>query len=152
LKSTGLYEFRIVGELSTFIVKVDVKSLPTRDIESEITVEEGYDVTMYVGYIDITSITVNGEVLEENQYSHTGTYLTISKDALERGENEIVINGSTTVKVTVNAISDTVITTTKDNTLLMVIVIASIVGGVLLSSIAVVTTILIMKKHKAKKE
>lgn len=151
LKSTGLYEFRIVGELSTFTVKVDVKSLPTRDIETEITVEEGYDVTMYVGYIDITSITVNGEALEENQYSHTGTYLTISKDALERGENEIVINGSITVTVTVNAISDTIITPTEDNNLLMVIVIACIIGGVLLIAIAVVTTILIIKKRKAKR-
>ncbi len=149
LKETGVYEFRIVGELSTFTIKVDVKSLPTKDYE-DVTVDEGYDVTIYVGNINITSITVNGEALDASKYTKVGVNLRISKDAFSVGENEVVINGSITIKVTVNSINS-VINIPVTKTTYVPLIVGSILGGLALVT-AIIIVIFVIRKKKLNKE
>ena len=147
LKSTGVYQFRIVGEYSTFTVEVNVTTLPTRDV-ADVVVEEGYDVNVYVGYVEINTITINGESLTEEQYTQNGLYLVIDKDVLKVGDNEIVINDSVSFTITVKSVTsiENEISYRKDY--LPIILISSISALVLAGG--TIATILFIKNKKNK--
>jgi hypothetical protein len=151
LKETGLYKFKIIGELSSFTIKVDVKSLPTTQI-SDLTVEEGFDVVIYLGNIQVNSIKVNNSLLTADEYEINGSILTIYKDKFIGGENEVVINDNisftVTVKVTTPIIEDEPV---KETNYLPLILGLSIGGGALLLSGGALTLILILKKKKGGK-
>lgn len=154
LKETGLYKFKIIGALSTFTIKVDVKTIPNSRETTNVTVDQGYDVRIYVGDLDVNSVAVNGTALTNEEYHIDGDYLVINKDKFNVGANDVVINNTTVVVVTVNAIGTPVTPAVDAQTTnnLGLILGLSIGGGVLLLSGAALAIILILKKKKANKQ
>ena len=68
---------------------------------NDLTVEKGTNVVVYVGTTPITSVAVNGVALEAEQYVVRNFTLTISHEAFKEGENQVVLNGDVSFKVTV---------------------------------------------------
>ena len=103
LPANGVYEFKIVSSSLTFTIKVDVNMASHEgklDV-SDVTVEKGNNVVVYVGTTPITSVAVNGTTLGETDYTVANYTLTISHEVFNEGENTVVINDTVSFKVTV---------------------------------------------------
>ena len=103
LPGNGIYEFKIVSTSLSFTIKVDVQMSSTESkLEvNDLTVEKGTNVVVYVGTTPITSVAVNGAALEAEQYVVRNFTLTISHEVFNEGENQVVLNGDVSFKVTV---------------------------------------------------
>ena len=103
LPANGVYEFKIVSSSLTFTIKVDVNMASHEgklDV-SDVTVEKGNNVVVYVGTTPITSVAVNGTALKEADYTVANYTLTISHEVFNEGENTVVLNDTVSFKVTV---------------------------------------------------
>ena len=101
LPESGRYEFKIVGSALTFTIKVDV-TLPSNTLTIEdVTVQKGNNVVVYVGTTPVTTVSVNGALLEANQYTLKDYTLTITHEVFTEGENTVVLNENVSFKVTV---------------------------------------------------
>lgn len=107
LPQTGEYLLRVVGRSSTFTVKVSVTSLPNVANPEDIAVQEGCNASFYIGKTQISSVKVNGSVLSANDYEVKNGVLTVKAGALSLGENNVSINDTWTVIVTVEKIAET---------------------------------------------
>ena len=113
LPESGRYEFKIVGAVLTFTIKVDV-TLPTDTLSIEdVTVQKGNNVVVYVGTTPINSVSVNGVTLEAQKYTLKDYTLTIAHEVFNEGENQVVLNDSISFKVTVLNLDEEV--TDKDD-------------------------------------
>ena len=101
LPSSGRYEFKIVGAALTFNIKVDVTLPESELVVQDLTVDLGNNVVVYVGQTPITSVSVNGTVLDSAKYSVKDYSLTISHEVFMEGENTVVLNEKVSFKVTV---------------------------------------------------
>ena len=101
LPNSGTYEFKIVGASLTFIVKVDVTLQEDTFAVSDVTIESGTNVVVYVGNNVINSVKVNGNVLDLSKYEVKDYTLNISHEVFNEGENTVLLNDSVSFKVTV---------------------------------------------------
>lgn len=147
LRETGKYQFRVLGSAYSFLINVDVLSLPTTQIQ-DVIMEEGIDATVYIGSLTVNDLAINGKEIDASKYQVKDYTLHIAKDCLALGDNEVTINGNITFHIVVNEQSETVIdkTTYEDPTGL--IVGFSVGGSLLLAGGAVAALFLVRAKRR----
>ncbi|MBR2929941.1 MAG: DUF1533 domain-containing protein [Clostridia bacterium] len=100
LLPVGDYTFRAVGSTSSYEFNVKVTAT-TETTLKDISIEQGCNAVIYLGNVEVLTVTLNGTALTEDQYKIENLMLTISADLLASEINEIVINGNKTVTVTI---------------------------------------------------
>ena len=146
LKEAGVYEFEVVGEHSTFIIKVNVSSLPSMKYETQY-VSVGEKLNLYIANNNYSEIKVNGKVLTEEQYSIKNMILTIDSSLFNEGNNTLELDGDI-VEVNLYKIPQTTFTDTVENNNQMLIIILAIAGGVILLAGAAVVVFIVLKKKR----
>ena len=150
LIENGTYRFKIVGTSYTLYINVTVNMTSHQLIISDVTTELGVDVSVYVGVNAVTSLKVNGEVVDASKYHVENYVLTISHECFKEGENEVVVNDDVTFTVTVKDLKTAQKTKNNTNTIILIVAIAG--GGVLLIGGGLaLTLVLINRKKKVKK-
>ena len=136
LIENGSYKFKLVGTAYTLYFNVNV-NISRSFVISDLTVESGVNVNVYVGNNPVTSVSVNGEALDASKYSVKDYVLTISADCFKEGDNEVVVNGSTSFVVTVKNLQTPVVepkAKSNNNGLkIALIVVGSVVGASLVA-------------------
>ena len=107
LRETGLYQFEVVGEYSSFIISVSVKALPSVQLENQ-EITAGENLNIYIGNTDVGKVILNGVELSKSQYEIHNMVLTIAPSLLNEGENTLKINEDE-VTVTVSPIDSSTI-------------------------------------------
>ena len=108
LPSSGLYEFEIRGASLSFTIKVNV-TLPESELSfSDVSIQRGTNLVVYVGKTAITSVSVNGATLDSSKYLLKDYTLTIYADSFVEGENTVELNGTYKFKVTVTSLDEEV--------------------------------------------
>ncbi|MBQ9118035.1 MAG: GH32 C-terminal domain-containing protein [Clostridia bacterium] len=107
LSKTGVYKMRAVGVDSSFEFNVTVNTIPALAWE-DLTVQEGNNVTFYVGREEVTEVTVDGEVLSTDKYQIKDGVLTIDASAFKVGDNEVTASATLSAIVTVEALATTI--------------------------------------------
>lgn len=144
LKTAGVYDFVAVGDKNSFTFAVAVSAVPSTEVKN-ITVESGCNAVIYIGNIEVSSVTLNGAELAEG-YAVKDGMLSIIAEKLSVGENSVQINGSVTVTVTVTARATSTAKAKTDNALVISL---SVVGGALaLGGAAAVATVLLLRRKK----
>ena len=100
LLPVGTYTFKAVGGTSAYEFTVTVTAV-TKTTLKDVTIEEGCNAVIYLGNIEVKSVTLNGTQLSRNQYKVENLMLTIDAELLTEEINEIVVNGEDTVTVTI---------------------------------------------------
>ena len=95
----GTYTFKAVGGSSAYEFTVDVTAVTQTTLKNMI-IQKGCNAVIYLGNVEVNSITLNGVTLTENQYKVKDFMLTIDASLLSENSNEVVINGEQTVTVT----------------------------------------------------
>ena len=148
LENNQRYQFRVVGEYLTFTFNVDVSYTPSDVYIEDVIVEQGYDVAVYIGNLDVNSVSVNGEALSEESYYIKDYVLHINQDSFQEGENEVSINDTVNFSVTVNNVNDLIVDEKIEQIVnVPLIIIISVIAGVVVIG-GVVATILISKKRR----
>ena len=143
LKSAGTYSFTAVGAKTSFDFSVTVSEAPLTQL-TDISVDVGCNAVIYTGNITVSSVTLNGVALTDG-YSVKDGMLTISSEKLSAGNNTVIINGGTSVTVSVTQAATAA--NSENNTALVISL--SVVGGVLvLGGAAAVTTVLLLRRKK----
>ena len=99
LLPVGVYTFKAVGGSSAYEFTVDVTAVTKTELK-DITVEKGCNAVIYLGNVEVDSVTLNGTELTAEQYEVRNYMLTVYAQLLTEGENTVVINGDETVTVT----------------------------------------------------
>ena len=99
LLPVGTYVFKAVGASSSYEFTVNVTAV-TKTTLKDIEIQKGCNAVIYLGNVEVASITLNGEQLTEEEYKIKDYMLTVNADLLSENVNEIVINGDQTVTVT----------------------------------------------------
>ena len=107
LLENGNYKFKVVGSLSTINVTVKV-TMSRAFVINDVTTEVGLDVSVYVGNHEINKVEINGEQLDSSKYYVHDYVLTIDSECFKEGENTVVVNSTTSFKVTVRNNSEVV--------------------------------------------
>ena len=149
LLENGEYQFKIVGSLTSFYIKVSVNASHAFAI-SDVEVESGVNVNVYVGNNAITSVKVNGEVIDEANYHVSNYTLTIDASCFKEGDNTVLVNDTVTFNVKVINKLETMTTKEKNNNLPLIIGL-SVGGSVLFIGIVVLVVILVIRPKKGKK-
>ena len=95
----GTYTFKAVGGSSAYEFTVEVTAVTQTTLQNMI-IQKGCNAVIYLGNVEVNSITLNGVTLTENQYKVKDFMLTIDASLLSENSNEVVINGEQTVTVT----------------------------------------------------
>ncbi|MBO4572666.1 MAG: glycoside hydrolase family 32 protein [Clostridia bacterium] len=96
----GVYTFKAVGGKTSYSFTVNVETVAETEIP-DVRVSSGLNATIYVGNVNVVSVSVNGRELTSDQYTCKNKVLYINKEVLTSGENVVCLNGNRTVKVTV---------------------------------------------------
>lgn len=94
LLPVGVYTFKAVGGGSAYEFTVNVTAV-TKTTLQDMTVDKGCNAVIYLGNVKPDSVSVNGRVLTEEQYTVEDYMLTIVSELLTESENVIVINDQT---------------------------------------------------------
>ena len=100
LLPVGTYTFRAIGGASAYEFTVKVTAVTTTTLR-DIVVEKGCNAVIYLGNVELSHVTLNGQQLTDGQYKVENLMLTIYADLLADGNNSVVVNGNQTVSVTV---------------------------------------------------
>lgn len=139
LKEKGIYEFKVVGEYSSFTVYVNVDELPKVEFKTHY-ISTNERLNLFIGNIDVDSVSINGTKLNSNDYTIKNMILTIESSFFKEGDNTLTINDEEIVNVNLYVMEQTVIehtqtvTEEKFNILLVIIPVAAVVlaGGIFL--------------------
>ena len=101
LLPVGTYTFKAVGATSAYEFTVEVTAV-TETVLKDMNVERGCNAVIYLGNVEVESVSVNGTQLSGEQINIDNLMLTIDKDLLTKDINEIVINGNKTITVILN--------------------------------------------------
>ena len=101
LLPVGTYTFKAYGLASAYEFTVTVTAV-TETTLKDMTIEKGCNAVIYLGNIEVETVSVNGTTLSAEQYSIENLMLTISAELLTEDANSVVINGDKTVTVTLN--------------------------------------------------
>ena len=99
LLPVGTYTFKAVGGASAYEFTVTVTAV-TETALKNITIQRGCNAVIYLGNVEVASVTLNGTQLTAEQYGIDNLILTIDADLLTLDTNEIVINGDKKITVT----------------------------------------------------
>ena len=91
LKSTGVYQLEIVGYATSFVVNVDVKTLPHVEF-SDVELSVGENLNIYLGNLSVNKVVLNNVELTSNQYTINNFVLKIDASLLVVGTNTLIIN------------------------------------------------------------
>ncbi len=100
LLPVGTYTFKAFGNSSSYEFTVNVTAVTTTTLK-DMSVEKGCNAVIYLGNVEVDTVTVNGNQLTEEQYTVKNLMLTIDADLLTENNNEVIINGAHTVIVTI---------------------------------------------------
>jgi len=100
LLPVGTYTFKAYGRASAYEFTVNVTAV-TETTLKDIVIERGCNAVIYLGNIEVSSVTLNGTKLTEEQYTVENLMLTIDAQLLTKDVNEIVIADGKTVTVTI---------------------------------------------------
>ena len=148
LKDNGLYQFRIVGSAYTFVVNVDITVNHTFIVD-DYNIEQGTDLVAYIGNNNVDKVSVNGNVLSNDEYYIKDYSIHISKEQLNEGDNLIVLNDEVSFNVNVKSIEEKIVDKTVTVTYVPILIISIIAGVILIAGASVVVLILLRKKRKA---
>ena len=95
----GTYTFKAVGGTSAYEFTVNVTGVSETTLK-DITIQKGCNAVIYLGNVEVESVSINGTALTEEQYKVKNLMLTIGADLLTENNNVIVINGNQTITVT----------------------------------------------------
>ena len=98
LLKPGTYTFKAVGGTSAYEFTVEVTEV-TKTTLKDMVLQKGCNAVIYLGNVQVNTVTVNGVTLNVNEYKVRNYTLTISASLLTQDTNTIVINGDTTVTV-----------------------------------------------------
>ena len=101
LLENGMYRFSITATNYSFIIKVDVHKSASAPAIEDVTVQEGYDVTIYIGTLAVSSLKINGQAVPASAYHVSNYTLVVDKSYFSVGDNTVLINGSVSFKVSV---------------------------------------------------
>ena len=96
----GTYTFKAYSGTSAYEFTLQVTAV-NDTVLKDITIQEGCNAVIYLGNVELSSVTLNGKALDDDQYKVENLMLTIYADLLTEEENKLVINGNKTVTVTV---------------------------------------------------
>ena len=99
LLSEGTYTFKAYGGQSSYEFTVNVTAR-TETTLNDITIQKGCNAVIYLGNVEVDSVTLNGTQLTTEQYKVENLMLIINAELLTKDINEILINGEKTVTVT----------------------------------------------------
>ena len=171
LLENGRYKFKIVGSSYAFTINVDVDHAREIFID-DITIENTVDASVYIGNLEVSSLKINGEVVDASKYHVKDYTLHINKECLKEGENQVVINDSVSFTIKVVNKADVIIDeeteekeTKKNNSLFLILfgsgisvlgIVVISVGGLLtlavIAGVVVLIVVLVKKKKKAVKK
>ena len=100
LLPVGTYTFKAMGGSSAYEFTVNVTAV-TQTTLKDLFIQKGCNAVIYLGNIEVSSVSVNGKQLAENEYKVKNLMLTVYAELLTKSENTIVINGDKTVIVTI---------------------------------------------------
>lgn len=145
LLSVGTYTFKAYTHAGSFEFTVNVTAIP-QTILQDTTIQQNTNAVIYLGNVKITSLTVNGEQVSEQDYQVKNNLLTLNSKLFTEEYNTVKINDQT-VTVTVVEIGSTDIgsQTSGDSNLGLIIGLCA-AGVVLLGG--TVVTILILRRKK----
>ena len=153
LKEKKTYKILIQGYSESYEVNIDVKDIPVIKLENK-TLESNENAVYFIGSRIINKVTLNGSVLNENQYFIKDYCLTIYASNLQEGFNTLKINEDEEVEIMVNKIQ----TTNNTNISSMDTIKNSIKNhkgsylAVLISIISLVTMIIVVNFLKRKEK
>ena len=99
LLPVGTYTFKAVGGSSAYEFTVNVTAV-TQTVLKDMVIQKGCNAVIYLGNVEVNSVSVNGKQLAGGDYTVENLMLTIDAALLTESKNEIVINGKQTVTVT----------------------------------------------------
>ena len=99
LLPVGVYTFKAVGNSSAYEFTVNVTGVSQTVIE-DMVLEQGCNAVIYLGNVEVESVSVNGNLLTAEQYEIRNYMLTVKSEFFSEGENQVVINGGITITVT----------------------------------------------------
>ena len=146
--NVGLYEFRIITSTYTFVIKVDVNSNSQIPHIDDIITEPFVNIVIYIGSLDVTSISINDELIDNSQYQINNYCLIISSSCFEEGDNNVLINDSISFTVTVNNLNDTVIKKHTEKDFKPLIISIAISSGALIGAAIIATTLIVIKRKR----
>ena len=100
LLPVGTYTFKAYSGTSAYEFTLQVTAV-NETVLKNITIQEGCNAVIYLGNVELSSVTLNGKALDDDQYKVENLMLTIYADLLTEEENKVVINGNKAVTVTV---------------------------------------------------
>ena len=145
LLSVGTYKFKAYTHTGAYEFVVDVTAIP-QTVLQDTTVQKGINAVIYLGNVQVTSLSVNGVALSEEEYDIQNRILTIYSTALTEEYNTVEINDET-VTVTVVEVGSVVYGAEEPETNLGLIIGLSVGGAVLVAGAVVVAFILIRRKN-----
>ena len=143
LDHTGVYEFLVVGEYSTFTIVVDVKTIPSITFKNQ-ELSTGDNLNVFIGSMEVENVYINGELYQD--YEINNMVLTINSKAFKEGKNTLKINGSE-IEVNVSPLNETIFENTTEQPFNILWVIIPLVVVVLIT-VGVVVFVLIRKRGK----
>ena len=99
LLPVGTYTFKAVGGASAYEFTVTVTAVTETELK-DMTIQRGCNAVVYLGNVEVASVTLNGTQLTAEQYGIDNLMLTIDRDLLTLDSNVIVINGDKEITVT----------------------------------------------------
>ena len=93
LKENVTYSFFVEGELSSFLIKVNVGTIERSLSIDDYTINKGESINVFLGAFSLETITINGNNVDTSKYEQNGRVLHIDGSCFELGENTVVING-----------------------------------------------------------
>ena len=139
----GTYKFKAYTHVGAYEFIVEVTAIPATVLQ-DATVQKGANAVIYLGNVQVTSLSVNGVELSAEEYDIQNRVLTIYSPALTEEYNTVEINDET-VTVTVVEIGTITYGAEEPETNLGLIIGLSVGGAVLVAG-AVVAFILIRRK------
>ena len=100
LLPVGIYTFKAYGGASSYEFTVTVTAV-SQTILQNVIIENGCNAVIYLGNINVDTVTLNGNKLSKEQYRVENFMLIIYADSLTQGTNKLVINGDKNITITV---------------------------------------------------
>ena len=153
LPSNGTYRFTVKGSAYSFNLKVEVNMTSSFEVD-DLNVESGTSVNVYVGNHAITSVSINGKVIDASKYYVQDYTLHIDESCFKEGDNEVVLNNDVTFNVNMTKISNKSIGGNgggMNSTLILIIVIAAGASVLLIAGTLTIIFVIRAKKKKAVK-
>ena len=99
LLPVGTYTFKAAGGSTAYEFTVTVTAV-TQTTLKDIVIQKGCNAVIYLGNVEVNSITLNGKQLTQEEYKVKNFTLTVNAGLLTEAVNTIIINGDKTVTVT----------------------------------------------------